>query len=169
MMWLELGFIKLPADLGFWASVALLSEHAAVRATNHAIDEWRKKDKDDKEKKWWAKERAKLQRGKWRQRSSEEEREGEEEEEEDDDSGSPIPWDDPAGGDEGPPSPQAWPFPWHLLEQEGEDTPSEMVGASRPAPSKPSTVPPEPRGASGSASFEPPIGVSSKHVAPNFA
>ena len=49
MMWLELGFIKLPADLGFWASVALLLEHAAVRAVNHAIDEWRKKDKDDKE------------------------------------------------------------------------------------------------------------------------
>ena len=52
-----------------------------MRATNHAIDEWRKK-KDDKEKKQWAKERVKVQRGKRRQGSLEEEDEEEEEEEE---------------------------------------------------------------------------------------
>ena len=40
-----------------------------------------KKEKDDKEKKWWVRERAKLQRGKRCQGSSEEEDEEEEEEE----------------------------------------------------------------------------------------
>jgi len=39
----------------------------------------------------------------------------EEEEEEDDCSISPIPWDDLATGDEDPPSPQARPFPWHVM------------------------------------------------------
>jgi len=58
--WAEPGFIELLVDLGFWASVTPLSEHAAMRAVNHATDEWQKKDKDDKEKKWWVKERAKL-------------------------------------------------------------------------------------------------------------
>ena len=72
---------------------------------NHAIDEWRKKEKDDKEKKRRAKEWVKLQRGKWRQCSSEEEDEEEEEEEEGHSSRSPIPWDDLASGDEDPPLP----------------------------------------------------------------
>jgi len=50
------------------------------------------------------KEWAKLQRGKRRRGSLEEEEEEEEkEEEEDDSSGSPIPWDDIASGDEDPP------------------------------------------------------------------
>ena len=103
------------------------------------------------------KEQAKLQRGKRCQGSSEEGEEEEEEEEvEDDASGSPIPWDDLAGRDEDPPLPQAGPFVWHLLEQEGEDTPPKTVGASRPAPSGPSTVPPEPRGAYDFTTSEPP-------------
>ena len=51
LMWPELGFIELPADLGFWASFAPLLEHVAMRAANHDIDERRKKDKDNKEKK----------------------------------------------------------------------------------------------------------------------
>jgi len=59
-MRLELGFIELPANLGFWASVALLPKHVAMRAVNRAVDEWRKKGKDDKENKWWVKEQAKL-------------------------------------------------------------------------------------------------------------
>jgi len=134
---LKLGFLELPVDLGFRASIAPLLEHMAERATNRAADERRKKDKDDEEKKRWATERAKLQRGKRRQGSLEEDEE-EEEEGEDDGSGSPIPWDDLAGGDEDPPSPQAWPFPWHLLEQEGEDTLLETAGVSRPAPFGPS-------------------------------
>ena len=61
VMRLEPGFIELPTDLGFQASIAPLPEHAAVRAANHAIDEWRKKEKDDKEKKWQASQQAKLQ------------------------------------------------------------------------------------------------------------
>jgi len=56
----EPGFIELPMDLGFQASVTPLPEHAAVRAANRATYEWRKKEKDDKEKKWRAKARAKL-------------------------------------------------------------------------------------------------------------
>ena len=52
----EPGFIELPVDLGFRASITLLPEHAAVRAANRAADKWRKKEKDDKEKKQWAKE-----------------------------------------------------------------------------------------------------------------
>ena len=82
------------------------------------MDEQRKKKKDDKERKQWVKEWAKLQQGKQRQGLSEEEDE-EEEEEGGDGSGSPILWDDLADGDEDPPSPQAGPFLWHLLEQEG--------------------------------------------------
>jgi len=39
VMRLESGFIELPMDLGFRASVASLPEHAAMRATNHAVDE----------------------------------------------------------------------------------------------------------------------------------
>ena len=87
------------------------------------------------------KERAKLQRGKRCQGSSEEEDKDEKEEEE---------------GDEDLPSPQEGPFLWHLLEQEGEDSPPEMAGASYPALPGPSTAPPEPRGAGGSALSEPP-------------
>ena len=34
--------------LGFWASIALLLEHMAVREANCATDEKRKKEKDDK-------------------------------------------------------------------------------------------------------------------------
>ena len=102
------------------------------------------------------KERAKLQRGKQCQGSSEEEDEEEEEEEEEGDgSGSPIPWDDLAGEDEDPPSPQVRPFLWHLLVQEREDSPLETVGASCLAPLGPSTVPLEPRGAGDSASSKP--------------
>jgi len=67
MMRPELGFIELPVDLGFRASITPLPEHATVRAANHAADERRKKDKGDKEKKQWVKEQAKLQRGKRRQ------------------------------------------------------------------------------------------------------
>ena len=51
MMWPEPGFIELPVDLGFRASVAPLAEHEAMRAANRATDERRKKEKDDKEKK----------------------------------------------------------------------------------------------------------------------
>jgi len=60
VMRLEPGFIELPTDLVFRASVAPLPEHVAMRVANHATDEQRKKEKDDKEKKWWAKEQAKL-------------------------------------------------------------------------------------------------------------
>ena len=84
MMWPNAGFVELPARLGFWASVALLPEHAVMRLANHAIDEKKKKAKDDKKARWWAKERAKLDRGKrWQGLDNEEE-----EEEEGD--GSPI-------------------------------------------------------------------------------
>ena len=75
-----------------------------MRAANHAMNERRKKKKDDEEKKWRSKQRAKLQRGKWRQGSLEDEEE-EEEEEEDDGSMSPFPWDDLAARDEDLPSP----------------------------------------------------------------
>ena len=39
MMRPEPGFIELPVDLGFRASVASLPEHAAMRAATHATDE----------------------------------------------------------------------------------------------------------------------------------
>ena len=61
MMWPDAGFIKLPAGLVFWDSIALLLEHAPMRAANHAMDEQRKKKKkDDEEKKRQLKQRAKL-------------------------------------------------------------------------------------------------------------
>ena len=44
----DVGFVELPAGLGFWASIALLPEHAAVRVANHATIEMRKKEKDVK-------------------------------------------------------------------------------------------------------------------------
>ena len=44
----ESGFIELPVDLGFRASMASQPEHVAVRAANHAADEQRKKDKENK-------------------------------------------------------------------------------------------------------------------------
>ena len=99
----NMGFIELPVGSVFRDSVALLLEHATMRAANHVVDDQRKKKKDDEEKKRWSKQRAKLQRGKRRQGSLKEEEE--EEEEEDDDSMSPIPWDDLAIGDGDPPSP----------------------------------------------------------------
>ena len=100
----DAGFVELPVGLGFQAFVAWLPEHADVRAANHAMDEQWKQKKDDKEKNWQSKQRAKLQRGKRCQGSSREEEE-EEEEEEEDGSGSPIPWDDLAARHEDPPSP----------------------------------------------------------------
>ena len=48
----DAGFIELPMGLVFWDFVAPLPEHAAMRAANRAMDEQRKKKKDDKEKKW---------------------------------------------------------------------------------------------------------------------
>ena len=80
----------------------------------------------------------KLQRGKQRQGSSGEEEE--EEEEKDDGSGSPIPWDDLAAGDEEPPLPQAGPFLRHATGQEGKDTPLELAESNHPALSGPSTA-----------------------------
>ena len=40
-----------------------LLEHTTVRAANHAIDEKRKKEKDDKKVRLWAKQRARLNQG----------------------------------------------------------------------------------------------------------
>lgn len=78
-----------------------LSEHAAIRALNHAIDERRNKDKDDKEARQQAKQQAKqqarLNRGKWRQGLEEED---EEEEEEGIGSRSPVQWDELGGRDD---------------------------------------------------------------------
>ena len=39
MMRPNVGFIEMLAGLAFWDSVASLLEHAAVRVTNHAMDE----------------------------------------------------------------------------------------------------------------------------------
>ncbi|XP_066323111.1 uncharacterized protein [Miscanthus floridulus] len=47
-MQLDAGFVELPIGLGFRVSIAPLLEHAAVRAENHATNEKRKKEKDDK-------------------------------------------------------------------------------------------------------------------------
>ena len=47
----DVGFIELLAGLACQDSVMPLPEHTAVRAANHAVDERRKKKKDDKEKK----------------------------------------------------------------------------------------------------------------------
>ena len=74
----NMGFIELPVGSVFRDSVALLLEHATMRAANHVVDDQRKKKKDDEEKKRWSKQRAKLQRGKRRQGSSEEELEEDE-------------------------------------------------------------------------------------------
>ena len=60
------GFIELPIGLGFHASTALLLEHTVVRAANCAADEKRKKEKDDKKARRWAKQRARLNQGKRR-------------------------------------------------------------------------------------------------------
>ena len=56
-----MGFIELPAGLVFWDSIVPLLEYMAVRVANRAMDEQRKKKKDDKERKQWSKQRAKLQ------------------------------------------------------------------------------------------------------------
>ena len=57
MMWLDMGFIELPAGLVFRDSVAPLLEHAAMRAANRAADEQRKmKKKDDEKMKWRSKQ-----------------------------------------------------------------------------------------------------------------
>ena len=72
--------------LGFWASIALLLEHMAVREANCATDEKRKKEKDDNKARRQAKQRARLNRGKWQQGSEEEE----EEEDEGDDCMLPV-------------------------------------------------------------------------------
>ena len=50
--------------LGFWASIALLLEHMAVREANRATDEKRKKEKDDKKARRRVKQRVGLNRGK---------------------------------------------------------------------------------------------------------
>ena len=55
VMWPDSGFIELPTCLGFWASITPLPEYAVVRVANRAADERRKKDKDDKEVRRWAK------------------------------------------------------------------------------------------------------------------
>jgi len=53
-----------------------LLEHAAVRAANRATDGKKKKAKDNKKARRWAKEREKLDRGKrWQGSDSEEEEE----------------------------------------------------------------------------------------------
>ena len=70
-------FIKLPLGSVFWDSVTPLPEHTAMRAVNHAIDEKRKKEKDDKKVKRWVKEQAKLNGGRQWQGSEEEEEEEE--------------------------------------------------------------------------------------------
>ena len=87
MMQPDVGFIELPARLSFLASVVLLPEHAAMRTVNRPIDKKRKKKKDEEKAKRWAKERAKLDRGRWWQGSEEEE---EEEREGGDGSRSPV-------------------------------------------------------------------------------
>ena len=43
VMWPNVGFIDLPVGLVFWNSVMPLPEHAAMKVTNHATDEQRKK------------------------------------------------------------------------------------------------------------------------------
>ena len=58
----DTSFVELPVGLGFQASVTPLPEHAVVKAMNNAVDERRKKDKDDKEVRRW----ARLNRGKRR-------------------------------------------------------------------------------------------------------
>ena len=56
----DVGFIELPVGLVFRDSIAPPLEHAPMRAVNHAVDEQRNKKKDDKERKRWSKQRAKL-------------------------------------------------------------------------------------------------------------
>lgn len=95
----DMGFIKLPVGLGFWASIVPLPEHVVVRVVNHAANE--KKAKDDKKVKWRAKE---LGQGL--------DDEVEEEEEGDD---SPIKWEELGGADKDLSLPQVGPSPWHVL------------------------------------------------------
>lgn len=84
-MWPNMGFVELPVGLGFRASIASLPDHAAIRVVNHTVDKKRKKEKGDKKVRRWAKQRARMNRGKRKQGSEEEE-----EEEEGDSSGLPV-------------------------------------------------------------------------------
>ena len=81
-----------------------------MREVNRGIDEKRKKKKDEEMAKWWAKEQAKLDRGRRQQDSEEEE---EVEGEGGDGSGSSVQWGELGGGDEDSSLPWAGPFPWH--------------------------------------------------------
>ena len=51
VIWPDAGFIELLTGLVFRDSVTPLPEHAAMRAANPAMDEQRKKKKDNEEKK----------------------------------------------------------------------------------------------------------------------
>ena len=66
VIWSDAGIIELPAGLVFWNSVVPLPEHATMRAANHATDEKRKKEKDNKKARWRMKQRARLNQGKRR-------------------------------------------------------------------------------------------------------
>ena len=60
----DVGFVELLVGLGFPASITPLPEHTAVRVVNHAMDEKRTKEKDDKKARRRAKQRVGLNRGK---------------------------------------------------------------------------------------------------------